>query len=245
MSRRRAAAAAVGFLLVVAALAAALALRGNSAAGPVERAGDKPELLLLSALPIVFPEEFTLEGGGSPALTALEARYRVRPISTAHAGNLEGRRLLLMAQPQAQPAEALVELDQWVRDGGRLLLLADPVLQWASELPLGDIRRPPFAFADTGLLGHWGLRLDAPEQLGPASFELGGKTVHALSPGTLVSRGDQCEVEAAGLVARCRIGRGFATIIADADFIDVEGRRDPQRTSNLRIMLDELERLAR
>ena len=72
-----------------------------------------------------------------------------------------------MAQPQAQPAEALVELDAWVRRGGRVLLLADPALEWPSERPLGDLLRPPAAFADTGLLGHWGLTLTPPEARGP------------------------------------------------------------------------------
>lgn len=243
MSRRRVAAAAVGVLLAVTAVIVALALRGNSVAGPAERPAEKPELLLLSALPIVFPEEITLEGGGSPALTALERRYRVRPISTAHAGNLEGHRLLLMAQPQAQPAEALVDLDQWVRGGGRLLLLADPTLQWASGLPLGDVRRPPFAFADTGLLGHWGLRLDAPEKLGPAPLELGGNQVRTLSPGLLVAIGNQCKIAGQGIVARCAIGRGEATIIADADFINVEERDGGP--ANLALLLDELARLAK
>lgn len=243
MSRRLVAAAAAGVLLVIGAVIAALVLRGNSAAGPRGEVQAKPELLLLSALPIVFAEELTLEGGGSPALSALERHYRVRPISTAHAGNLQGARLLLMAQPQAQPAEALVELDRWVRDGGHLVLLADPVLHWPSELPLGDLRRPPFAFADTGLLGHWGLRLDAPDTLGPVSVDVGGTRLHTVSPGSLVSTGDACEVEAAGLLARCDIGEGRATIIADADFIDVERRRDPQRTENLRLLHDELKRL--
>lgn len=240
MSGRQLAAAAVGVLLVIAALIAVL-LRSNSAAGPEASSAEKPELLLLSALPIVFPEELTLEGGGSPALAALERRYRVRPVSTAHAGNLEAHRLLLMAQPQAQPAEALVDLDRWVRGGGRLLLLADPTLQWASELPLGDIRRAPFAFADTGLLGHWGLRLDSPEQLGPATIQLSGKKVRTLSPGLLAAVGDQCRIAEQGLVARCTIGRGEATIIADADFINV-GDGGGQ-AANLELLLDELARL--
>lgn len=241
MSRRRIAAAATGLLLAVTAIIAALLARSNSAAAPGESAREKPELLLLSALPIVFPEELTLESAGSPALSALERRYRVRPISTAHAGNLEGQRLLLMAQPQAQTAEALVDLDNWVRGGGRVLLLADPTLQWASELPLGDVRRPPFAFADTGLLRRWGLRLDGPEELGPATVDADGNTVPTLSPGSLRALDGQCDLEAQGAVARCAIGSGKATIIADADFINVAG--EPARRANLDLLLRELRRL--
>ena len=47
-----------------------------------------------------------------------------------------------------------------MRAGGRLVLLADPVLRFDSERPLGDRFRPPLRYPDTGLLAHWGLRLD-------------------------------------------------------------------------------------
>jgi ABC-type uncharacterized transport system involved in gliding motility auxiliary subunit len=89
------------------------------------------------------------------------------PISVPTPRAWQRARLLLMAHPLAQPAEALVALDAWVRGGGRLLLLADPMLEWPSERPLGDPLRPPPMFADTGLLKHWGLRLDAPDERGP------------------------------------------------------------------------------
>jgi hypothetical protein len=65
--------------------------------------------------------------------------------------------LLLAAQPQALTAERLVALDKWVRDGGRLVLLADPLLRFDSSRPLGDRFRPPLRYPDTGLLAHWGL----------------------------------------------------------------------------------------
>ena len=54
-----------------------------------------------------------------------------------------------MVQPQAQPAAVLVELDQWVRGGGHVLLLADPALEWPSERPFGDPLRPPLAYPET------------------------------------------------------------------------------------------------
>ena len=125
-------------------------------------------LLLLTSLPLLFGEGFAVKDAGSPALKALETRYRVVPISVTDPAELAKGRLLLMAQPLAQPAEDLVALDQWVRGGGRMLLLADPALEWPSERALGDPLRPLPMFMDTGLLGHWGLRLDAPEQRGEA-----------------------------------------------------------------------------
>ena len=82
---------------------------------PPAPASKRPALLLLTSLPLVFGEDFSLQGGGSPALQALETRYRVVPISVTDPAELAKGRLLLMAQPLAQPAEDLVALDQWVR----------------------------------------------------------------------------------------------------------------------------------
>jgi hypothetical protein len=209
--RGRLIAAALGALLAVGATAAGIALNQLPA-------GERPELLLLTGLPIVFPEQLTLSAPKSPTLTALEERYRVVPISVADRQALSGHKLLLMAQPQAQPAEALVELDEWVRGGGRVLLLADPVLEWPSERPLGDALRPPTAFADTGLVGHWGVRLDAPDMTGRETFSVDGRTVQTVSPGALIATNSHCRVSI-GVIANCRIGKGRATIVADADFL--------------------------
>jgi hypothetical protein len=204
-------------------------------------ASAKPTLMLLTTLPLVFGERFGLEGGGSPALKALETRYKVNSVGVADSATLKQGRLLLMAHPLAQPAEALVDLDSWVRNGGRLLLLADPVLEWPSERPLGDSLRPPPAFADTGLLRHWGLRLDAPDERGPMSRRLGGYEVLTNSPGALAGR---CPVSRDRLVARCRIGKGEATIVADADFLNVEDLDGPT-DKNLDALLAELSALGR
>ena len=141
-----------------------------------------------------------------------------------------------MAHPLAQPAEDLVDLDRWVRDGGSVLLLADPKLEWPSKRPLGDKLRPPPGFADTGLLGHWGLRLDAPDEAGPRTLELGDRSVFTVSPGALSGA---CAIDKSGFVASCRIGRGRAIVIADADFLNVE-QLPGQANDNLDVLLAEL-----
>ena len=227
-------------LALVAALigggAVALGNRHGPAPLPARAEADRPALPVLTSLPLIFPESLSLDSGGSPALTALERRYRVEPIGVADAASLKGRDLLLMAHPLAQPAEALVELDAWVRAGGRLLLLADPRLDWPSRRSLGDRLRLPPAFADTGLLGHWGLTLYAPEEDGPADRRVDGRTVRISSPGILAGA---CDVRRDGLLARCTIGRGKATIIADADFL----RNDDPDSDNLQFLLAELARL--
>ncbi|MFL6734801.1 MAG: hypothetical protein ACJ8EY_08900 [Sphingomicrobium sp.] len=231
---------AVGILTAFVAAALLLASRdGQRPLGPRADA-DKPQLMLLTSLPLVFPETFGLDGG-SPALTSLRTRYRVVPIAVADAENLRQGKLLFMAHARAQPAEALVELDQWVRAGGGLLLLADPALEWPSARPLGDPLRPSPMFPDTGLLQHWGLRLDSPEERGPVNAFVGRRQVLTLSPGKLTGR---CRVASDQVVARCHIGSGSVTVIADADFLDVltlgEGAE-----ANLDGLLSELDALER
>jgi hypothetical protein len=233
------------FLALIALLFAAGAVawigKRQQVSLPPRSASERPELLLLTALPLIFPEEFSLDGGGSKALDTLEQRYRVSPIAVADAESLAGKRLLLMAHPQAQPAEALVELDAWVRRGGRVMILADPRLEWPSERPLGDKLRPPLAFADTGLLRHWGLRLDAPDQRGPKIRRLGGGEILASSPGQLFGR---CSISRDGFVARCRLGRGSAVIVADADFLNID-QLDGPTDHNLSALIVELAQLER
>ncbi|HEY0629266.1 MAG TPA: hypothetical protein VGD23_08055 [Sphingomicrobium sp.] len=216
-----------GVLAGVLGLAAlvAWAVVGPDRFGPREPA-ERQQLALLTSLPLIFGESFGLEGSGSPALSRLEQRYRVDPIGVADAASLKGRQLLLMAHPRAQPAEALVELDRWVREGGRVVLLADPRLDWPTERPLGDRLRPPPAFADTGLLKHWGLSLEAPPTAGEATA------------GKLSAKG-ACRIEDEGLVARCVLGRGHATVIADADFLNVS----QSDSENLDLLVEELARL--
>jgi hypothetical protein len=238
--RARAAAVLAAGLIAAAGLAY-VADRQEAPAPAPAPAGAKPGLMLLTTLPLIFGERFGLEGGGSPALQALETRYTVTPVGVADAATLRRGKLLLMAHPLAQPAEALVDLDRWVRKGGRLLLLADPALDWPSERPLGDALRPPPAFADTGLLAHWGLRLDAPDQRGPTQRTLGGHAILTASPGALAGN---CPISGDRLVAHCRIGRGEATIVADADFLNVENLDGPT-DKNLEAMMAELAALER
>ena len=223
-------------LLVAASLALAIAIAAGQR--PYRSTG-KPTLLLLTSLPLLFGEEFGLGESGSPALTDLFARYRVTPISTTGPDELAKGGLLLMAQPPSQAPENLVALDEWVRRGGRVLLLADPMLEWPSNRPLGDPLRPPSMFTDTGLLAHWGLRLDAPDNRGPAPRRLGGKAILTMSPGTLHGG---CAIRGDRLVADCRIGKGRATVVADADLLNVDALGDGAR-SNLAGITESLVRL--
>lgn len=225
------------------AAALAFALKPGTGRLAERPEGERPDLLILTSLPIVFPEGFTLDSDPSPALAALQSRYAIVPISVTDAASLDGKDLLLMAQPHAQPAEMLVALDRWVRGGGRVLLLADPALEWPSALALTDVARPPAAFPDTGLLAHWGLRLDAPDRRGPKSIAVESGEVRTLSPGTLSATGPGCAVDQTGLVARCTIGRGQANVIADADLLGTGTVEGGGQSGNFDLLLGELDRL--
>ena len=225
------------FLLIAAALTFCACER--SPASPARSEGAKPTLLLLTSLPLVFGENFSLQGGGSPALRQLETRYRVHPISVTAPAELAKGRLLLMAHPLAQPAEHLVALDAWVRRGGRVMLLADPMLEWGSGRPLGDPLRPPPMFMDTGLLAHWGLRLEAPDERGPKLRRFGGYEILTASPGALSGA---CRISPDRLVADCAVGKGRAIVVADADLLDVEGLDGPTH-DNLDALLMALDAL--
>src|SRR5689334_8557844 len=72
---------------------------------PPRSASERPPLLLLTTLPLMFGEGFSLHDTGSQAMTALETRYRVVPISVTDPAELAKGRLLLMAHPLAQPPE--------------------------------------------------------------------------------------------------------------------------------------------
>lgn len=200
-------------ILLLAATLVACDGGGKASAGAA-----KPGLALLTSLPIAFGESFGLERARNLLLEDLEGRFTVTPVDGPE--QLPPGGLLLAVQPQAMTAERLVALDRWVRDGGRLVLMADPVLRFESERPLGDRFRPPLRYPDTGLLGHWGLRLDdaIDDRTEAVETDFGrGIRVSATKLGSFTRAGGACTLSPTRAVARCRIGKGYATLIADAD----------------------------
>ena len=157
----------------------------------------------------------------SPLWRGLEARFRPRALDALDAAGLEGLAALLLIQPRRLAPVELVALDGWVRGGGRLVVLADPLLHWPDPRPLGHPARAPLTSLLDPLLIHWGLRLepaegtDAPERRRLA----GGGMVQLSGASRFVAEGSGgCTLRDGGLIARCRIGRGTALLVADADW---------------------------
>ena len=200
------------------AVAAALLALAACRAQPAE---PKPLLYVMTSMPLLFDEGFTAGPAKGEAAVFLREHYTLKPIDLP--SQLPPGATLLAAQPRALPAEELVALDAWVRGGGKLLLLADPLLEWRSKRPLGDRLRPPVSFADTGLLLHWGLRLDAPDKRGLKPFRTAHDQVEFVSPGRLKKVGGPCLIDLYDdIVAECKIGAGGVLVIADADWLDDE-----------------------
>lgn len=188
-------------------------------------AAAKHDLMLVTALPLIWGEKGPLDpmSRGAAAYAALAEEFTIRPLDVPDDATLAKGRLLLVAQPRALAPEELVALDAWVRRGGRALILTDPRLSWPSELPLGDIRRPPAIGLLDPLLSQWGLRLEPPSDAGAVRRDIdlgaGMRRLILFSPGRFLSTGPGCIVGPTPQIARCRIGQGRAVLLADADML--------------------------
>lgn len=213
----------------------------------------RPELMLMTALPIIWGEGGAFDPASRPALAyrMLDEEFRIRPLDILDDKELGGRRLLLLAQPRLLAPQELVALDDWIRGGGRALILADPTLFWPSELPLGDSRRPPPTSWLGPLLGHWGLRLDAPTAPELVVRDLpDGRRLALAAPGSFVRERGECVIAPDRLIARCALGRGTAFVVADADLLrdavwagPGQGRRHDRLADNPLVLADWLDGL--
>ena len=145
--------------------------------------------------------------------------------------SLAGLSRLVIAQPRVLSPQENVALDDWVRGGGQLLLLADPAYTEESPLALGDPRRPMAAAMLSPILTRWGLELqfDADQPLDPQMRQVLGAALPVIAPGSFATRGQaNCKLWDDGLAATCAIGRGRVLAVADAAVLE---RDDPYRTS--------------
>jgi hypothetical protein len=204
-------------------LAAAMLAGCGSASEPAPR----PPLHVMTALPLFWGEGGPADivqgqGSRSPVLAALDADYQVTPVDILNTETLETAQRLILAQPTALRPEELVALDEWVRQGGQLLVFADPELLWPSAMSIGDPRRAPVRSLLGPLLSHWGLTLNLPKAQTPAIAlgKIDGNLVSLAQPGQWSVQSGECRISDDALLARCRIGKGQAILVADADMLD-------------------------
>jgi hypothetical protein len=221
--------------------AAGLAMAGCAGSKP-KSASSSGAIGLFTTLPILWAESDDLRGllrSDMPphwALAVLRAHGEVKPVDslmpTRDAPLLPGVSLLVMAQPRALAPQENVALDGWARRGGHLLLFADPLLTEESAFVFGDRRRPQDVALLSPILARWGLRLEFDESQAPGEklVYFAGEPLPVNLPGRLVildsARG--CTLLAAGLAARCRIGKGRVLVIADAALLEKERGSGPE-----------------
>ena len=217
---------------LVAALALGLAAVPSVQAHAQEDA-PQPRLALMGTVPIYWGEAAGLDemlGGDAPshwARAVLEEHFVLVPLDYLSDETLAPYRYLLMAQPRGLSAEENVALDRWVREGGRLVLFADPMMTGESRFHLGDRRRPQDVALLSPILAHWGLEMhfDPDQPAGSQVFDHLGAPIPVNLRGHLSGAGEvrSCTIADDGLLADCAIGMGRALVIADAAVVDIAG----------------------
>lgn len=181
---------------------------------------------MLSALPLGPADDdiaARLQSGASeaPVQALLRQQISLRLVDDATPDDLAQTDVLLLAHPRALPPRSLVAIDDWVRGGGKAIVLADGLSSWPPSYPLGDPRNPPVTSLLTPLLSHWGLRLDAPSPAdsGPRVWRQGRHRLHLLSAGRFVRENGGCVLSNDGIYGDCASGAGRVLLLADADLL--------------------------
>ena len=233
---------------------------------PPEPSSNRASLGLMTSLPIYWNEAGSVADllappdQGSPrhwVREELERNYVLVPLDTLWSGavgetdrsyvasQFNQLELLLLAQPYTLTPQDNVALDAWVRGGGRLLMFADPVLTEHSEFALGDRRRPQEIGLVPPIFARWGLSqsFDETQSQEGGTVDWEGTDVPVNQRGrfaqaekTSSSNGD-CRILGDGLLAKCRIERGSALLIADAALL--ENVPTPERQAALKRLMEE------
>jgi hypothetical protein len=212
--------------LIVLALLAGLFLlsRQSEIDGPPER------LVLMTSLPIYWGEgaDFGTLASGQGEIPwvreALERQYDLLPIdslSAAVGNEAAGFDRLIIAQPRALSPQDNVTLDEWVNEGGRLLLVIDPLLTGSYSVPLGDPAHPMVIGLLPPVLERWGIgiRYDENQPFALQNVEAGDLEIPFAMAGEVYLLGSgsgNCEISHQGIMARCQVGQGRVTLLADA-----------------------------
>lgn len=220
------------------ALAAALLTACSPAADAPAQPASQPPLGLMSSLPLYWPADAALAdiAAGTAPLPwqrrAIETRYRIVPLDTLspvltvspdapETDPLTGLQRLAVIQPRGLSPADNVALDDWVRAGGRLVLVLDPALTGDYAPPLGDPRRPVDSALIPPVVARWGLTItfDETQPLEPVTAPFAEGSLPLALPGRIAiagAAGKACTLAADAAVAICRVGKGKVTLIADA-----------------------------
>jgi hypothetical protein len=224
--------------VLIAALAAGTGGCSAAPEQPPRENAVRERLGLMTSLPLYWPldaEVGDLAAGRAELpwqRAALEAAYALEPLDTLSSipalspdapevDPLAGLTRLAVIQPRGLSPADNVALDDWVRAGGRLLLVLDPALTGDYDLPLGDPRRPVEAALIPPVVARWGLeiRFDETQELAVTEQALAQAALPLALAGEVAitdPAAADCTLAAGGAAARCAVGEGQVTLIADA-----------------------------
>ena len=221
----------------------ALLLAACTSGSAEEAAQDKDDVGLFTSLPIYWGEggiAQIIDGGGERdwVRTLIEQRFDIEPLDTVEADALAKVDRAILAQPRPLAPSENVALDEWVREGGRLLVFADPLLTRHTDYALGDKRRPQDVVLLSPILNRWGLELkfDESQPGGERWVEAYGGNFPVNLAGEFAMReGFDCFVSETGVLAQCNVGKGRVTLLADAAILDADhdGEVDGKRSASL------------
>ncbi len=208
---------------------------------PAAQGGAPPALGLMTSLPLTYPldADFAAFARGEVERTwqgeALSQCYTAMPLDTlapiggldpgAPATNpLSGLSYVAVIQPRGLSPRDNVALDDWVRAGGKLLLVLDPMLTGEYDLPLGDPRRPGAVAFIPPVVERWGMTViyDEDQMFAPRQISVAGLEMQVLlagniaATGTSTGTGGDCVIEEQSPIQKCAIGEGSVTLVADA-----------------------------
>ena len=198
-----------------------------------------PDMGLVTSLPLYWSlgADFDALASGEAEVpwqrAALEQRFDLVLLDTLsptagldpEAGPVDplvGLSNIAVVQPRGLSPQDNVALDQWVRAGGRLLLVLDPLLSGQYDLALGDPRRPIDSALVPPVLVRWGLEMrfdEAQEAVRAVEVPFGGGLVEIAYAGELRELDEMrndCTISAEGALAVCKVGAGRVTVLADA-----------------------------
>ena len=197
-----------------------------------------PALGLMTSLPIYWQlgqgiEDFARgDGELTWQRSAIEQCYTLVPLDTLspiaglgpndpETDPIQGIDQIAVIQPRGLAPADNVALDEWVRGGGHLLLVLDPMLTGEYDLALGDPRRPVDSALIPPVVKRWGLEIafDDEQELKLSEAALDPGHVWLSMAGTIKrddAAGKQCELFVNNTIARCNVGKGQVTLVADA-----------------------------
>lgn len=212
----------------------------NDAAATIAPAADRPKLGLMTSLPLYWPEGADMTALATGEVEppwqrrAIETQFALVPLDTLspipalspdapEVDPLAGLDRLAVIQPRGLSPADNVALDNWVRAGGRLLLVLDPVLTGEYAAALGDPRRPVDTALIPPVVKRWGLdvgfAVHETEEGYRTTIQLpGGEELPLAYPG-MIEIADQAANRCASshsVIATCRVEQGQVTLLADA-----------------------------